>query len=76
MKKVVLSLAVLFAAAMVSCSGNKENKEEGAVDTTAIEMTDTNVMEAPADSNATAAPADSNATAAPADSNATATPAK
>lgn len=67
MKKVALSLAVLFAAALVSCGGNKENKEEAAtVDSAAVteEVVDSAVTEAPADSAAVEAPA----TEAPADS--------
>jgi hypothetical protein len=56
MKKVVLSLAVLFAAAMVSC-GNKANEatEEVATDSIATEE----VVEAPADSTNVEAPVDS-----------------
>lgn len=63
MKKVALSLAVLFAAALVSC-GNKENKEEAAATDT------TPAIEAPADTTpAVEAPADSApAVEAPADS--------
>ena len=39
MKKVALSLVVLFAAAMVACSGNKENTEAApATDTPATEV--------------------------------------
>lgn len=50
MKKVVLSLAVLFAAALVSCGGNKEaNAEEATVDSTT--MTE-EVVAAPVDSAA------------------------
>lgn len=69
MKKVALSLAVLFAAALVSC-GNKENAEEATTDTTTIEApADTTVAEeAPADTTAAeAAPA---AEEAPADTTA------
>lgn len=63
MKKVALSLAVLFAAALVSC-GNKENKAE------AVENDTTPAIEAPADTTpAVEAPADSApAVEAPADS--------
>lgn len=58
MKKVALSLAVLFAAALVSC-GNKENKEEeAAVDSAAMtETVDSAAMAV--DTTAQAAPADS-----------------
>lgn len=63
MKKVVLSLAVLFAAALVSCGGNKEaNAEEATADTT---MTEEVAAPVPADT-AVVAPADT-AAAAPAD---------
>lgn len=52
MKKVVLSLAVLFAAALVSCGGNKEaNAEEATVDSTT--MTE-EVVAAPVDTAAAA----------------------
>ena len=43
LKKVALSLVALFALAMVSCNGNKEN-------TTEAPATDSPVVEAPADS--------------------------
>ncbi len=50
MKKVVLSLAVLFAAALVSCGGNKEaNAEEATVDSTTM----TEEVAAPVDTVAT-----------------------
>lgn len=63
MKKVALSLVALFALAMVSCNGNKEN-------TTEAPATDSPVVEAPADSvHAEEAPAtDTPAVEAPADS--------
>lgn len=67
MKKVALSLAVLFAAALVSC-GNKENKaEEAAIDSTATEVVDTTVAPA-TDSAAAPVAADTAAPAAQADS--------
>ena len=72
MKKLVLSLAVVFAVGMVSCGGG-ENKD--ANDTTPVEVTETEMVgveEVTPDSAAapeTEAPADSAAeTAAPADS--------
>lgn len=59
MKKVALSLAVLFAAALVSC-GNKENKtEEATVDST---MDTTMVAEPTTDSAANEVTVDSTAT--------------
>ena len=56
MKKVALSLVVLFAAAMVACSGNKENTEAApATDTPAVEATvDTPAVEATVDTPAEA----------------------
>lgn len=51
MKKLFLSLAVVFSVAMVSCGGNKEKEE---ADTTPVEVAEVAVVEATVD---TAAPA-------------------
>ena len=49
MKKLALSLAVLFAVGMVSCGGNKENKE-ACEDSTPVEVVEEGVVEVAADS--------------------------
>ena len=38
MKKLFLSLAVLFSVALVSCGGNKADKEEDSVPVEVVEM--------------------------------------
>ncbi|CDE07771.1 unknown [Prevotella sp. CAG:485] len=80
MKKVALSLVVLFAAAMVACSGNKENTEAApATDTPAVEATvDTPVEAAQVDTaNKAAAATEAPAAEAPAaEAPATEAPAK
>ena len=60
MKKVVLSLAVLFSVAMVSCGGNKN----AAQDSDSVVVEEVAVEEVVVDSAAPAAPADSAAPAA------------
>lgn len=68
MKKVALSLAVLFAAALVSCGNKQEATEEAPIDSTATEVVDS--VAAPVDSvaPATEAPAtETPATEAPAE---------
>lgn len=52
MKKVVLSLAVVFAACMVSCNGNKE------AENTEATTPETENVEAPAENTEAEAPAE------------------
>ncbi|MDE5975732.1 MAG: hypothetical protein K2G69_04205 [Muribaculaceae bacterium] len=64
MKKVVLSLAVLFSMAMVSCGGNKAAEADSAA-ADSVEVTEVAVEEVTVDS---AAPAADSAAAPAADS--------
>jgi len=65
MKKVVLSLAVLFSVAMVACNGNKAAEATDTVDTVAAEEV---VAEVATDSTDTVAAVEAVETVAPADS--------
>lgn len=58
MKKIALSLAVVFAMGMIACGGS-EKKTDDSVDTQMEELTDSNVVvETPVDSPEVGAPAE------------------